>query len=90
MQFTWTWQDGADDDIVSNTIQTIVKRCDNLAKVRGLYNPYLYLNYAAGFQDPIGSYGADVVKKMLAFRNGYDPFHVYERLQPDGFKIPMS
>ncbi|KAG9252672.1 uncharacterized protein F5Z01DRAFT_222314 [Emericellopsis atlantica] len=48
---------------------------------------WVYLNYADSSQDPLGSYGADNIKKMKAAAAKYDPHEVFQELCPGGFKI---
>lgn len=38
-------------------------------------------------QDPLASYGPESVKKMKAAAKKYDPFGVFQKLVPGGFKI---
>ncbi|KAF5025129.1 hypothetical protein F66182_2830 [Fusarium sp. NRRL 66182] len=48
---------------------------------------WTYLNYADKSQDPLGSYGADNIKKMKDAAAKYDPEQVFQKLVPGGFKI---
>ncbi|KAI8672946.1 hypothetical protein LRP88_02532 [Fusarium phalaenopsidis] len=48
---------------------------------------WTYLNYADKSQDPLGSYGAENVKKMKDAAAKYDPQEVFQKLCPGGFKI---
>jgi hypothetical protein len=54
---------------------------------KGTRVEYLYLNYADKDQDPLSAYGADKVSFMKKVAKKYDPFGVYQRLLPGGFKI---
>ena len=79
--------DAADDPVVIETIKTIVERCNAAAEEMGLAHPYIYTNYASGFQEPILSYGEESVNKLRKTQRRYDPFRVFERLQPGGCKL---
>lgn len=79
--------DAADDPVVIEAIKTIVSRCNAAAEEMGLSHPYIYTNYASSFQKPILSYGEENVKKLRATQKKYDPFLVFERLQPGGCKL---
>ena len=46
-----------------------------------------YLNYADAYQDPLGSYGAANVAKILAAAKKYDPNGMFQTQAPGGFKI---
>ncbi|KAM5347353.1 hypothetical protein ACJ41O_010358 [Fusarium nematophilum] len=48
---------------------------------------WTYLNYADKSQDPLGSYGAENVRKMKEAAKKYDPKEVFQKLCPGGFKI---
>ncbi|KAF5012741.1 hypothetical protein FDECE_1215 [Fusarium decemcellulare] len=48
---------------------------------------WIYLNYADKSQDPLGSYGAENVRKMKDAAAKYDPQQVFQKLCPGGFKI---
>ncbi|KAJ4408181.1 hypothetical protein N0V91_003530 [Didymella pomorum] len=48
---------------------------------------WTYLNYADGYQDPLGSYGAENVAKIRAAARKYDPDQVFQTRFPGGFKI---
>lgn len=59
------------------------------AKRLGVYDPYIYLNYAAPWQNVIASYGADRVYRLKQLRARVDPHAVFTRMVPRGFKIPF-
>lgn len=48
---------------------------------------FRYLNYCNGSQDPLGSYGAENIKKMKDAAAKYDPTGVFQTRMPGGFKI---
>lgn len=48
---------------------------------------WTFLNYADKSQDPLGSYGAENVKKLKDVAARYDPEQVFQKLCPGGFKI---
>jgi hypothetical protein len=53
----------------------------------GLENDYIYQNYAAPNQKPFAGYGAANVARLRDVQDEYDPFKVFEALQPGGFKL---
>lgn len=57
------------------------------ATIEGGLLDWVYLNYADGSQDPLGSYGAENVKFMNEVAARYDPKKVFQMLCPGGFKL---
>lgn len=49
-----------------------------------------YINYADETQDPIGSYGAENVKKLRETSQRYDPEQVSQKLCRGGFKLTAT
>ncbi|KAG8163055.1 hypothetical protein KVR01_007533 [Diaporthe batatas] len=49
-----------------------------------------YLNYADETQDPLGTYGAENVKKLREIAQRYDPGEVFQKLCRGGFKLGPS
>lgn len=60
---------------------------EHFAKTIGGDVGFLYLNYCDGSQDPLGSYGAENIRKMKDAAAKYDPTGVFQRKVPGGFKI---
>ena len=58
-----------------------------LAKKRGLYNRYIYQNYAAAGQQVFAGYGPENHAKLRRIYQKYDPTGVFTKLQPGYFKI---
>lgn len=57
------------------------------AKAAGVYNEYIYMNYASMFQDPISGYGDSNKALLKKIAKKYDPKKVYQTLQPGYFKL---
>lgn len=87
---TTTWTNAADDALVTNTSNALLKAINAKAKQLGGLDEYIYLNYAGQFQDPIASYGAASVGKLQKVRQRVDPGGVFTYLVPGGYKIPKS
>ncbi len=81
------WQNAADDTRILQSNQRIIDRTIALAQSMGLYEDYIYMNYASQFQDVIGSYGASNKAKLISIAGKYDPTGVYQTLQPGYFKL---
>lgn len=58
-----------------------------IAKRRGTYSPFLYVNYAGQEQNPLCGYGSENVAFIKAVAEEYDPTGVFQKLMPGGFKI---
>ncbi|RHZ72755.1 hypothetical protein CDV55_105169 [Aspergillus turcosus] len=73
--------------IVSAAAERLSNNITSAAKAACAYNPYIDLNHAASWQDPIASYG-DANREFLRRTAGkYDPRGVFQRLCPGGFKV---
>ena len=86
---TATWTLGLDDTRVYTVAEKLFKQGHAKAEEMGVAKSFIYLNYAAGFQDPIASYGADSVARLQNVSVQYDPTGVFKRLVPGGFKVPV-
>ncbi|KAK4236591.1 hypothetical protein C8A03DRAFT_35490 [Achaetomium macrosporum] len=83
-----TWADAADDEKVERAAREMMDGIERDAKALGAWHPFVYLNYAAPWQDPIASYGEEALGRLLEVRKRVDPKGVFTRLVPGGFKIP--
>ncbi|KAK3673913.1 hypothetical protein LTR78_006115 [Recurvomyces mirabilis] len=84
---TATWDNAADDARVNTQAKSLFAQAQASATTLGKTNPYLYLNYAAPWQDPIAGYGADNVAALQAASKKYDPDSVFQYQVPGGFKL---
>ncbi|KAK6538557.1 hypothetical protein TWF694_010136 [Orbilia ellipsospora] len=82
-----SWSKESDDKRIIAAAQNIVNRSVAAAKAEGLFNEYLYQNYAALQQDVLPSYGATNYAKLKAVSKKYDPSGVWQKLQPGYFKL---
>lgn len=88
----WTvfWSNAADDERIDTALKRLFTRANDLAWKKGLYNDWVYLNYAAAWQDPISGYGAENKRKLQEISRKYDPKGVFQRDCPGGFKLFSS
>lgn len=49
--------------------------------------PFDYLEYAAKFQDPIGSYGPENNKSLQEVSKKYDPAQIFQKNAPGSWKL---
>jgi hypothetical protein len=76
-----------DDENVQTGMERIIATLEGILQERGLYMPYKYLNYADKSQDPIASYGDEIVARLQATSKKYDPQGVFQKQVPGGFKL---
>lgn len=81
------WNDSRYDTAVANWVAEVTDAIDEMTKAKGLYDPFKYMNDAAGFQEVFTGYGADNREKLLAISRKYDPWRVFQTLMPGGFKV---
>ncbi|RWA11959.1 hypothetical protein EKO27_g3135 [Xylaria grammica] len=82
------WNDAAFDGAVDTAVRALIAAVRRDVGSLGQLDPFLYINYAAPWQDPIKSYGPDNVARLQRVRRKYDPDRVFTDLNPGGFKIP--
>ncbi|KAH7380562.1 putative oxidoreductase [Phaeosphaeria sp. MPI-PUGE-AT-0046c] len=85
---TESWKRPEDDGRIHAAVAALLDALENKARSFEAYDPYLYLNYAALWQDPMLSYGDSNVQKLRALRDQVDPTAVFTKRVPGGFKIP--
>ncbi|KAH8755813.1 hypothetical protein F5883DRAFT_469218 [Diaporthe sp. PMI_573] len=81
------WQNKEDDDKIHSTFKGVIEAVDKDAATRGTAVPYKYMNYAAPFQDPIGSYGKENKARLQAASKKYDPEGLFQKGVPGGWKL---
>ncbi|KAK8043985.1 oxidoreductase [Apiospora rasikravindrae] len=84
---TVSWTESTDDERVQNAGRALIEAIDKGLKEIGAHDPFVYLNYAAPWQDPIASYGPGNVEKLRKVADEVDPHEVFARQVPGGFKI---
>ncbi|KAJ6598674.1 hypothetical protein B0H10DRAFT_2167587 [Mycena sp. CBHHK59/15] len=82
------WDDASDDAAMNTTIRAMISYANTEAKARGLWNPWLYLNYAFPGEAVYQGYGAANLARLQQVQNKYDPDRVFEALWSGGFKLP--
>jgi Berberine and berberine like len=83
-----SWTDPSQNEQIYALARDLVDTIENEAKKLGVYDPYIYLNYAAPWQDVIAGYGPASVSRLQKLKAKVDPNNVFQRLVPGGFKIP--
>ncbi|CEL03427.1 hypothetical protein ASPCAL04582 [Aspergillus calidoustus] len=86
-QLSVSWDNEEDDETVERVARALVEGIERDAKALDAYEPFLYLNYAAEWQDPIASYGGESVERLRSVSREVDPRGMF-RDGVKGFKIP--
>ncbi|KAK8122598.1 hypothetical protein PG984_011268 [Apiospora sp. TS-2023a] len=84
---TTTWADEKDDPLMESQTRHMFELFEAEAERLGVTNPYVYLNYAASWQDPIGGYGEGNKAFLQDVSRKYDPQGVFQKNAPGGFKL---
>lgn len=67
--------------------QRFIKEVDALSIKKGLYHPFIYPNYAGGFQNPMTGYTQKSQQMLEAMSLKYDPAQFFKKRVHGGFKI---
>lgn len=81
------WSSALDDDRINAAVKTVFAQTDDYASRNNLTNRWIYLNYAAGFQDPIAGYGPRNKARLQAISRVYDPEGLFQKGVPGGYKL---
>jgi hypothetical protein len=81
------WNFASDDAAVGKILMDTLRAIDVLTKQRGLYDRFIFANDAYSTQDPLRSYGMNILRKMRGAANKYDPQGIFQTQVPGGFKV---
>lgn len=87
--FTVIWPNPLNSQMVYDRMRTLENDLIALAKEKGIYNEWVYLNYASQWQDPITAYGASEVAFLKSVSKQYDPQGIFQKAVPGGFKLGL-
>lgn len=62
---SYNWENIEDDEEIKMAAKELISDIDEAARARGIGNDFKYLNYAAGWQNPLGGYGEDKLVKFM-------------------------
>ncbi|CAI6334757.1 unnamed protein product [Periconia digitata] len=85
--YVTSWTLALDNEIVYARLKVLEQDLVALSREMGISNDWLYLNYAAGWQDPIESYGEASVGFLRDVGRRYDGAGIFQRGVPGGFKL---
>jgi uncharacterized protein with von Willebrand factor type A (vWA) domain len=87
LQIIFYFIDAHATDGLNNALKEYIRMFDELAEKEGVKEEYLYLNFAAWFQDPFKGYGKEQVKKLRYVAKKYDPKGFFQKQVNRGFKV---
>lgn len=90
IQLACSWNDASDDNTVYQIMSDIMKAIKSDSEKLGVQNDWVYMNYAAQFQDVIASYGSASKSKLKAVAGKYDSKELFQKLQPGYFKLDRA
>lgn len=79
------YDDPSNATAVQSSLNALVNTIDSVAAQEGSSYPYVYLNYAADFQNPLGSTGVEYIQQLVAKK--YDPCGMFQTQLVGGFKL---
>ncbi|KAH8889145.1 FAD-binding domain-containing protein [Thozetella sp. PMI_491] len=84
MLLSFYWSNKSDSATVERAARDLTALMQQLV---GDDEKFKYLNYAASWQDPFGSYGETTVEELKQVANMYDPEGFFQNVVSGGFKL---
>lgn len=84
---TLSWDEEEDDAVVEDAAKCLFENAGVKAEEMGVSARYIYLNYAAKWQDPIGGYGEKERAFLQYVSEAWDPSGMFQHQVPGGFKL---
>ncbi|KAI9889809.1 MAG: hypothetical protein M1814_004911 [Vezdaea aestivalis] len=82
-----TWTGTGEDKQIDDASKDFIAKVNDAAAKRGLKKDFVYLNYAAKWQNPLKSYGTDNINLLKNVSGTHDSLGTFQNLVPGGFKI---
>ncbi|KAI1012180.1 hypothetical protein LB503_004657 [Fusarium chuoi] len=80
------WPNSAVNSDVEAKAKEVLSKWEDDALAKGLLQKFQYLNYAAPYQRPFGSYGGDELEFLKSVSKKYDPAQILQK-KVGGFKL---
>lgn len=74
-------------DGLNDALKTYIKAFEDLTEKEGVKSDFLYLNFAAWFQDPLAGYGQKSLENLRRVSKQYDPKGLFQKQLVGGFKL---
>ncbi|PFH58139.1 hypothetical protein XA68_14101 [Ophiocordyceps unilateralis] len=84
------WRDPSVDGIMEVAQKQFVAAVEAVANKHGTLSPFVYVNFAGSFQNPLCGYGAESVAHLKKMARKYDPQGVFQHLMSGGFKVSQA
>ena len=76
------------DETYKHLVDDLLSRCQKVASDRQTLHPFVYLNYAAAYQDPFAQLQQNgELEQLKAVRDKYDKQHFLEKHLKQPFKL---
>jgi hypothetical protein len=72
---------------LNDALQSWIGKFDALAEEEGVKQEFIYLNFAAWFQDPLRAFGKEQFEKLRKVSKKYDPKGFFQKQLVGGFKL---
>ncbi|KAH7072187.1 hypothetical protein BKA63DRAFT_544548 [Paraphoma chrysanthemicola] len=87
MGIAFQFEESAATDGLAAATEQFAKEIDQIAAQDKVRDEHLYLNYAGGWQDVFGGYGAESVENMRRVSRKYDSSGMFQNQVKGGFKL---
>lgn len=81
------WPDSASNAAVKEVSREALSTIESRAKAEGLLRRFQYINYAASYQAPLASDGAENFEFLRRVSMKYDLRALFQHQVPGGFKL---
>lgn len=83
----WAKDTQEDEDQVVGLCARVMTKAAEEGKRRGIFVPYVYMNYGSEYQDVMAGYTPETLKGMKAVATTVDPLGVFQTLRSGYFKF---
>ncbi|KAF7936660.1 uncharacterized protein EAE97_008026 [Botrytis byssoidea] len=87
---SYNWENIEDDEGITIVAQKLISDIDEAVKERGVGSEFKYLNYAAGWQNPLRGYGVEGLNRLREIGEVCDPKGAFQTSCERGFKISKA
>ncbi|RCI14962.1 hypothetical protein L249_7008 [Ophiocordyceps polyrhachis-furcata BCC 54312] len=87
---TARWNNTSFDGMMDKAQKRFVQATEAVARKHGTLSPFLYINFAGYFQNPLCGYGPESVAHLRKVARKYDARRVFQHLMKGGFKISQA
>jgi hypothetical protein len=84
-----SWESADDDHAVRSAVRNLVVKGEGEAKQRGVWHPFVNMNYAGLFQNPITGYGSESEELMRMVSKEVDPSRLFQTQVWSAFKLSL-